>query len=300
VAEDPPVPLFCNPTAGRGRAGRRTRAISELLAASGIETSIVTSRKRGDIEAGVADAIRDGHRRVLVAGGDGSIHEAVNGIMSTGEIVELGVIPVGTGNDFAKACSIPQHWEHAAALLADRMAGRAPAIPVDVGLCNGRHFANGLGIGFDARVTAIAESIRLPMGDLVYLVALLRALVEGIVTPTLRIRFGDIEIEGAVTLASFSNGPWAGGMFHIAPEAHNDDGLLDLIYAEPVGRARVLGLLPKLLRGTHTTEIEIHQFPIRKSVVVAEAPVIWHLDGEIQEPTANFEIELLAGALRLL
>ncbi len=294
------VPLLFNPTAGRGRAGRRAEAIVDMLGENGVRTTPVPSRAEGDIEQMAFDMIGEGHRHLIVAGGDGSIHEAVNGIMRAGGEADLSIIPIGTGNDFAKAASIPVHWEHAAALLADRIESGGSARSVDVGRCNERYFANGAGIGFDAKVSAIARDLRLPMGDLVYLLALFRAMRSRVTTPRLTMTFGDERIEGEMTLANFSNGPWVGGMFHIAPDARNDDGLLDLVYADPVSRGRIVTLLPKLLRGTHLDAPEVHAHTLRKCRVIADAPVVSHLDGEVQPPQSEFEIELLPGALRLL
>ncbi len=295
-----PVPLVFNPTAGRGRAGRLAAVISASLSASGVPNTPIASRAAGDVEKAVAIAVNEGHRRIVVAGGDGSVHEAVNGILSTDPSAELGVIPIGTGNDFAKASSIPLHWEHAAALLADRISSGAPSIPIDAGRCNNRYFANSAGIGFDAKVAAIAAESKLPIGDLVYLLAVFKAMREGIATPNVVLTFGNEIVDGQLTLASFSNGPWVGGLFHIAPPAHNDDGFLDLVYAEPVSRRRLVALLPKILRGRHYDEPEVRTASVRKCELALDAPVVSHLDGEIQPPQDRFTIEVMAGAIRLL
>ena len=295
-----PVPLLYNPIAGRGRAAKRITGVSTLLAENGVPNIPLASRAPGDLSALAASSIDDGHRQIIVAGGDGSIHEVINGMMESGESVELGVIPIGTGNDFAKASSIPLHWEHATSLLADRMASDAPAITIDLGRCNDRYFANGCGIGFDAQVADIAEGIRWRIGDLVYLAALLKLLHKGIATPEMSVSFGKHDLKGSVTLVSVCNGPWVGGSFHIAPGAFNNDGLLNIVYADPVSRRRVLALLPKLLKGTHIEEPEVRTFATRSCVVTAGEPVTWQLDGEVQTPRTDFEIEVLPGALRLL
>ena len=297
---DQAIPLFFNPAAGRGRSGRRVASVSSILKANGIAHTPVASRAPGHIETLVLDAINDGHRRLLIAGGDGSVHEAVNGILRSGCEVEFGVIPTGTGNDFAKASSIPLFWEDAATLLADRISSGAPGRQIDAGRCNDRYFANSAGIGFDAKVSRMARRIRLPIGELVYLLAVLRGMWDGIATPHVTLSFGDKCFDGELTLASFSNGPWVGGMFHIAPMAHNDDGLLDLVYAKAVTRRRIMSLLPKIMQGTHIDEPEVYWSPIKKCELVADAPVPSHLDGEIQPLQTHFRIEVLSGALRLL
>ena len=294
------VHLFLNPTAGRGRAGRREKRIAALLRAGGLDVEVHASTGVGDLEARVRTLVERGVQRVVVAGGDGSVHEATNGILLGGGEAALGVVPSGTGNDFAKACEVPLDWEHATRLLADRIAAGQVGRAVDVGRMNGRYFANGAGIGFDARVTQIARSYRMPIGDFVYLLAIFRAMVEGIATPRMRLVSDDVIWDGPLTLANIANGPWVGGMFQIAPMADNSDGRFDLMIAAPVSRTRILMLLPTLMTGTHVGEPEIIHESVTRLIVEADEPVVSHLDGELQQPQRHFEIELLPDALRLL
>jgi diacylglycerol kinase (ATP) len=301
---DRSVPLFLNPTAGRGRAGRRLARIERAFADFGISLSIIKSQASGDIEAQVAAHVNKGARRIVVAGGDGSIHEAVNGLLAASDKASLGVIPTGTGNDFAKACGITLDWEQATRQLAQRIAAGDPARKIDVGRMNERYFANGVGIGFDAKVTRVARSYHWPIGDMVYLLAILRCLYDGVATPELSIDTGangkTQPRVGPVTLATVSNGAWVGGMFHIAPMASNADGELDLLVAGPVSRLRILTLLPKLMRGRHIGEAEISHQAVRSVVITAAAPVESHLDGEVQPLQRRFEIRVYPAALDLL
>ncbi len=294
------VHLFLNPTAGRGRAGKRRDRIVELFTACDRPLEVHLSCAVGDIEEQVRCAVDAGARDIVVVGGDGSVHEACNGIMRAEGDAALGVVPSGTGNDFAKACDVPLDWEHATRLLADRLASGKSGRRIDVGTMNGRYFANGAGIGFDAKVTRIARSYRMPIGDLVYLLAIFRGMADGIATPRVSIRAGESIWDGPMTLANIANGPWVGGMFHIVPPANNGDGRFDLMIAAPVTRRRILSLLPQLMSGRHMDEEEITHVPVTDLVVEAEAPVLSHLDGEMQAPQTHFEIALLPGALRLL
>ena len=294
------LPLLVNPTAGRGSAGRRLRRILELLEAAGVAASVIESAAVGDIELQARDLVRDGCHRLIVAGGDGSVHEAVNGIVAGGRAAALGVVPTGTGNDFAKAASITLDWESATRLLGQRIADGADPRSIDLGRMNDRYFANGAGIGLDAKVTKIARSYRLPIGDLVYLLAIFRTMLDDIATPEIRIESDGLTWDGPLTLASVSNGPWIGGMFHIAPMAGNDDGRLELLVAAPVSRLRILKLLPLLIGGKHMQEPEIHHAGICHARLTASAPVPSHLDGEVQPMQTEFDIEILPGALRLL
>lgn len=295
-----PVQLYVNPTAGRGRAGKRLARMEALLGEAGVEFETHLSDAVGDLERQVREAVDGGADRIIVAGGDGSVHEAVNGIMAATGTARLGVIPTGTGNDFAKASEIPLDWEHATTLLGNRIASGANWRRIDVGRMNERFFANGVGIGFDAKVTRVARSYRWPIGDLVYLLALFRCVADGVITPDMTITSDELTRSGPTTLVNISNGAWVGGMFHIAPMADNSDGIFELLVADPVSRLRTLGLLPKILAGTHVGEKEVSHVGVRRVTIEATAPVPSHLDGEVIPPMTRFEIELLPAALDLL
>lgn len=294
------LPLLINPTAGRGAAGRRLPRIVELLESAGIDTRVIESTAVGDVETLAGELVHSGCRQLIVTGGDGSVHEAVNGILAGGGDAALGVIPAGTGNDFAKAASITLDWESATRHLADRIVAGGDARRIDLGRMNDRYFANGAGIGLDAKVTKIARSYRVPIGDLVYLLAIFRTMLDDIATPEIRIESDGLDWDGPLTLANVSNGPWIGGMFHIAPMAVNDDGRLELLVAAPVSRLRIMRLLPLLMGGEHMGEPEISHAAVSRARLTASGPVPSHLDGEVQPMQSVFDIEILPGALRLL
>lgn len=295
-----PIPLFINPVAGRGRARQRAKSIRRLLDESGVPFEEIESASVGDLEYKVFAAASAGVDRIIVAGGDGSVHEAVNGILRSGSQTALGVIPVGTGNDFAKACSIPLHWEDATRLLADRIGSDTPLRYIDAGRVNDRYFANGIGIGFDAKINVIARSNRMPIGDLVYLIAVFQGIWDGVISPGIRMRYDSNDYDGPVTLVEICNGASVGGMFRIAPMAKNDDGLLDLVFVKPVGRLRIFALLPRLIQGTHISAPEVSCATVTTVHVVAEEPVPSHLDGEIQPLQSEFSIEIMKRALAIL
>jgi len=295
-----PIPLFINPAAGRGRARHLAASICSLLADNGVACEEIHSNAAGDLEYKVFAAASTGADRIIVAGGDGSMHEAINGILRSASKTALGLIPVGTGNDFAKACSIPLHWEDAARLLATRINGDTPARCIDAGRMNDRYFANGAGIGFDAKINHIARGNRLPLGDLVYLIAVFQGVWDGVITPDVQMRYDNVDYAGAVTLVEVCNGPSVGGMFKIAPMAKNDDGILDLVFVQPVGRLRIFTLLPRLIKGTHISAPEVTSARVGLVTLIADGPVPSHLDGEIQPLQTEFSIEVLPGALAVL
>ena len=190
----------------------------------------------------------------------------------------------------------------ATTLLADNIVGGAPVRRIDAGRMNDRFFANGAGIGFDAKVTALARSIRWPIGDAVYLFAVFRAFSGSIVSSPVTIESADGTSlwDGPLTLANISNGAWVGGMFHIAPMARHDDGHLDLLVAGPVTRRRIVRLLPKLMEGKHMGEPEIAHHAVTAMTIRSHGDLPCHLDGEVQTPASEFRIEILPAALRLL
>ncbi|TDJ40604.1 MAG: diacylglycerol kinase family lipid kinase [Gammaproteobacteria bacterium] len=294
------IPLFFNPTAARGRAKSRLPTIEKLLRDNSVEPDTHCSTSMGDLEQQIRAAVDSGVERLIVAGGDGSVHEAVNGIMRADKDAALGIIPIGTGNDFAKAANIPLDWQAATRLLADRITSNSAIRRIDVGRMNDRYFGNGVGIGFDAKVSRIAADLSWPIGDLIYLVAVFRAMADGIITPHMKIVADDYTWDGPLTLANISNGPWVGGMFHIAPMADHADGILDLLIVAPVSGPRILRLLPKLMQGSHMNEPEISRVGVRKLQITVSAPVPSHMDGEIMPLGTSFDIEILPGVLALI
>lgn len=297
------MPLVYNPRARRGRAQGLIGSVVEQLASAGIAVEVIASDSRGDIEKKVRTLAGNGHRRILLGGGDGSVHEAVNGLMAGNAPAALGLIPMGTGNDFAKANRIPLSVADAVAGLAARIDSNSPPRTIDVGQLSGRFFANGVGIGFDARVSAIAASINLPIGSLVYPLALLSGLIKGITTPAMSMRADDAaEAQRPVprTLVSFNVGQWVGGLFPIAPTADNTDGLLDLVFVDALSRRQVVPLVPKLLRGTHLQSKHVHLVRVRTCRVHCDEPLPVHLDGENEPPRKTFDVRSVPAALRLI
>ena len=292
--------LITNPAARRGLARRNADVIAEILRTGGVDLEHVESESPGDVERKVRELAADGAGTIIVAGGDGTIHEAVNGLIASQADAALGLIPSGSGNDFAKAAGLDLDWRAETSKLAARISSRRAARRIDVGRCNDRYFANGVGIGIDAIVTDYARRIRLPIGDLVYIAGLVRALLAGIVTPELRIECETLSHSGNATLANAANGNWLGGRFMIAPDASLTDGLLDLVVALPVTRRRIVELVPLLLRGTHIDEPEVQFARASRLRVTCDIPIPAHLDGELQTAAEVFDIECIPGALRLL
>jgi YegS/Rv2252/BmrU family lipid kinase len=248
----------------------------------------------GEMRALVTAALRDGADGVAIAGGDGTVNEAVNGYAGVArEDQAFAVIPLGTGNDFAKMLGVGNDWRAA----CDRIA-RGQTRRVDAGRCNGRAFANGIGAGFDAQVAIEASRIRWLRGNAVYGVALARTLLLSYSTPNARIVHDGGTIEARITMLAAANGTTYGGAFRIAPGADIADGMLDLMVAEGLSRCGIIGFIPHVLRGTHVGRKGVTMVRTRRLVVETDEPLAVQADGEIIDRAAKrLEVEVLAGRL---
>lgn len=307
--------LLVNPVAGRGKGRKLAELLHDQLQGSGIACELHYTR--APLEAiEIVRALADRHDRILVAGGDGTWCEAVNGAMLANRRPVLGLIPIGTGNDFAKMLGYGDDWRAACEAIV-----RGRTRPVDIGRCRYglpkepvakapapgqgkaaacRYFANGAGIGFDAQVSREARRIRYLHGNAVYLLAVARTLLLSYATPHVTIEHDHGTLEQTITLIAAANGRCYGGAFHIAPDAVIDDGYLELVCARGMGRLRILGLLPKVLRGRHIDSPDVTTLRTRKVIISSEVPLPVHLDGEVlTEEAIRLEIDLLPGALEV-
>lgn len=286
--------LLINPAAGRGRGRILAEKVQQLLRKSGLEfEAYYTRHPREGID--LVRRLAEAHERILVAGGDGTWFEAVNGAMLAARRPTLGLIPIGTGNDFAKMLRFGNDWRKACRRIA---AGRPHA--VDIGRCNQDYFANGAGIGFDAEVSREARRIRYLRGNVVYLLAVARTLLLRYATPQVTIDHDDGTLQQTITLVAAANGCCYGGAFHIAPDAEIDDGYLELVCARGLGRLHILRLLPKVLAGRHISDPSITILRTRQVTIRSAVPLPLHLDGEVVAGKAtHLDIEILPRALKI-
>jgi len=254
--------VIVNPASGRGRARRLIPTIERILRASGLDFDLLQSERPWHTAELAEAAARQDVNAVIAAGGDGTVNEVINGLMRArpdGFIkTALGVLGIGTGNDFAASLNLPVKLEEAVeAIIKDTRR------LVDVGLLKGcrfpegRYFGNCVGIGFDAAGGLLAEKITWAGGPLAYLIAALQNIFIYYQAPTLEIQLDKESMHMPSLLVSVMNGKRIGGGFWTAPDASLDDGLFDLCIAEEVSRSRMLTLLPHFLRGTQTTQPEI-------------------------------------------
>lgn len=291
--------VIVNPTAGSGRAGRRSGGFVDGWRDGGAAVRVVHTTGPGHATRLATEAVDAGWGAVVAVGGDGTVHEVGQALLqSAGDAptVALGIVPLGSGNDFARAVGLPADPDDAARALPS-MTARS----VDAGRVNDRFFLNGVGIGFDARVAVRARSIPFLRGTALYGLALLRELAtwNG---PAVTVHLDGREVaRGTVTMITATNGPSHGGGFHLCPAAVVDDGVLDLLVADAMPRRGVLSFLVHALEGRHGADAGIHLATGRSVQVSAASPLPVHVDGEVVEDGwADLDIAILPGRLRVL
>ncbi len=283
-----PVCLVVNPAAGGGRAGRLAPEAERALRARGLTVRRVNTRDLEHARALAVEAAGNGETIVALSG-DGMIGALADAVRSLPGAV-LGVIPGGRGNDLARVLEIPDDREAAAAIIA---AGHTRA--VDLGVVLARDAADGdeersgarafVGIasaGFDSDANRIANEAPAWLGGLVYVYGALGALISW--RPA---RF-EIELEPpgerrtftAFTVGACNSRTYGGGM-RAAPDAMLDDGLLEVIVLENVGKLAFLTrILPKVFKGTHVREPGVHVFRAREIMLSADRPFSMYADGD--------------------
>jgi diacylglycerol kinase (ATP) len=272
--------LIFNPHAAAGRAARLLGAIRGEL--EKFATVICEQTERPgharQIVAGTDPAAYDG---VVAAGGDGTLFEVLNGMYAhdANSRPPLGVIPVGTGNAFARELGLmPGDWEKGVGIIAGRGTRK-----VDVGHVRSAdtdfHFLNIVGVGLpvDAMLTAKRLSL---LGRAAYSVATLLEAMRLKVYP-LEISMGGDTLVQKTMFVEVSNTRYTGTSFLIAPAAEMDDGLLDLTMVRELSRFRLLRLFPTIYSGRHVEHPEVIARKVRQIRIEAPAGLILAPDGEL-------------------
>jgi diacylglycerol kinase (ATP) len=289
--------VILNPAAGHGRSARFREEVIQAAAAQWGEVRLELTSGPGHAATLARDAAADADR-VIAVGGDGTVHEVANGLLRSGReaLPPLGVVPAGTGNDFAKMTGTA-HLPPARALAA---LATASVHQFDVGEAWGECFVNSLGIGLDADVARRVNQYKHWPGALGYVVAAVLAIVHRQALP-LRIEVDGTSWQAPTTLLEVGIGPCAGGVFYLVPEAEPEDGLLDFCAVGRVGWPFLLTKAHRVLRGRHTTLPEVRMARGRQVRISSEAPLLAHLDGELRAPGQDvLEVSIRPGVLPVL
>ena len=293
--------LIVNPTSGGETAVDHMPMMTDRLREAFADLDVVVTAAEGDAEEAGRHAVVDGRERVFVAGGDGTLNEVLNGIAAADGLGStiLGVIPLGTGNDFATAAGIPAEPEDAIARL---LAGHAH--PIDVGRVNGRCFLNVSAGGFIAEVSeAVPSKLKTVLGKLAYLVGGAQVLLD---FEPLQVEI-TAETDGAPELPRTSwlytfavcNSRLIGGGRLIAPHASIDDGWLDVCLIQAMPTVEFLALLRRVSAGDHLDDERVAYFRARSLELAFDRRIAINTDGEVRE-AERCRYDVLPGALRVL
>ncbi len=285
------IALLTNPTAGKGRGAKvRERALARLRGA-GLVVRDLQGRDAGEAVDLARQCVADGVDALVVCGGDGMVHQAVQAVAMTG--TPLGIVPAGSGNDVARYFDLPRQDTDAA---VDRvLAGRTRT--VDLARSGSRYFVTVLAAGFDAVVNERANRMTWPKGQMRYNIATLAELRVFEPLPY-TLQLDDRRVSLEAMLVSVGNGPSYGGGLRITEGAVLDDGLLDVVIIKPISKPDLVRTYPKLFKGTHVHHPQYEHHLVR-SVTVAAPGIVSYADGERFGPLP-LTVECAPGALTVL
>ncbi|WP_019544188.1 diacylglycerol kinase [Streptomyces sulphureus] len=290
------VSLFVNPVAGRGRGAQGARAAAEVLCAAGFSVRMLVGKDADDALSLAHKAVDEGTGALIAVGGDGMASLALQAVACTG--TPLGMVAVGTGNDFARATGLPVLDPAAAGRVVAEALKEDRTRPLDLGRVGGRWFGSVLASGLDSRVNDRGNRMRWPKGKLRYDLAVL-AEVAALRAFDYRLTLdGGEPMELRATLVAVGNGPSYGGGMRICAAASMEDGLFDVAVVGACSRTELLRAFPRIYRGTHLDHplVTLH----RAQSVTLEAPgVTGYADGEPLGPLP-LTAESYPAAVRLL
>ncbi len=285
------IALLTNPTSGKGK-GRRTAAIAlPRLKEAGFEVTELVGRDASDALDLARTAVADGVESLVVCGGDGMVHLAVQAVAGTG--TNLGIIPAGTGNDVARYFSIPRNNPQAAADIVVGSRVRS----VDLARAGATYFVTVMAAGFDSKVNERANAMAWPRGQMRYNLATLAELRVFQPLPYTLVLDGEEHRLDAM-LVAVGNGSSFGGGLRITEGAKLDDGLLDVVVIRPMSKHRLVASYPRLFTGT-ITEIPEYEHHLVKEVTVAAPGIVAYADGE-RIGSLPLTVEVAPAALRVL
>lgn len=297
--------FIVNPNADSGRAWMAVAAIRPLVDEFGgadwsgtVYPTHATELARQAAEAGCS--------LVIAAGGDGTVHEVINGLMQVPPQARprLGIVPMGSGNDFATSIGI---IGSPAETLKKIYTGQPKVIDLGVfetGDGKREYFDNTFGMGFDATVTIRTHRLTFIRGFMMYLVAVLQTITLNHDAPMMHITT-DLESWNEETIMMVvCNGPREGGGFLVAPGSDSSDGILNYACVSHVSRLMMLRLVPEVMKGTHGRFKQVRLGQLHRMQLQAERPVTIHADGEVISgfgtDVRNVTVEVVPSALEVM
>jgi diacylglycerol kinase (ATP) len=299
------IRLIFNAHADRGRAWDIASSLQSVISRHSSVDWAPTEYPAHATEL-AEDAARRRFDIVAALGGDGTVHEVINGLMRVpaSRRPRLAAVPIGSGNDFCSNVGVQTDPETA---MQRVFTGQAK--PIDIGKLTDadnrvEYWDNTLGIGFDATVTYYSYHITRLQGFSMYLWAVIQTILRNHVAPRMHIVTDEETIDAEVLMLSLCNGPREGGGFFVAPEAKPDDGMFHYAMIERVSRPMMFRLIPEVMKGTHGRFKPVHLGHFKHMQLQTELPLPIHTDGEmfagLTSNVREVEIEILPGAIQMI
>lgn len=300
--------IILNPVAGKGYAPKHIPFINEFLQNYNVNYEIHLTKRIGHAIELAEEFILQPDTAVIAAGGDGTCNEVINGLMlakikNPDLMPVFSVIPIGRGNDFAFGADVP-------ATLKESLNAIVHGKPVqmDVGIIKGgnypegRYFGNGIGVGFDTKVGLEAAKMKHIHGAFAYLIGALKTLILYPPAPDVELTYNDITTLVSPALVSIMNGKRMGGTFFMAPNANNNDGVLNLCMTKQGSRRELLKTMLHYVKGTqHTLDNTTVAQSAAFTLKAVSGSLAVHADGEtICEAGKHLEISCLPNALEII
>lgn len=268
--------VIYNPASGRGQNSRCLENAVSFLQEWFLSLEVYKTTAPGEAEVLARKAVHEGAQLVIAAGGDGTLGEVARGILQSG--AKLGILPFGTGNDFARAIGIGSDLETACMILS-----RGKSRKIDLGTINDIPFINIAGCGFDAHVAhEINTGFKYLKGTTAYIAAVMKSLVS-YKPKRFNIKIKNTILDLKTMLVSVGNGSYYGGGMKILPNAHPDDGLLDICIVEEISSPDFLRAFPGIFQGKHETHPRVRMLKAESIIVEADHSIQLLVDGEVLE-----------------
>jgi len=299
------VILIFNPASDRGRAGQKASDLQAIVEKMG-GAEWAGTEFPGHAEEIARKAGEEGYEKVVALGGDGTVHEVVNGLMQIPEDRRplLGVIPIGSGNDFAFNSGIDFNPQIAMGKVFNGTPSKIDIALITDGNSRSEFWDNTAGFLFDAAVNIQSRKITRLYGFLMYFVATVKSIIENYNPTQMKFIIDGVESEHELLMFTIGNGAREGGGFSCTPDAKNNDGHLNYLMVDPISRPMMFRVLPEVMKGEHGKFPFVKLNTFKKLEFEANRAVPIHLDGELWAPyeanVTKVTVETIPGAISLI
>jgi len=284
--------IILNPRAGRGKAATKEQELLKIFRTE-IGSYDLFRTEYPNHAKEIAAGLKNDYSVIIAVGGDGTVHETVNGMM--GGKAALGAIPLGSGNDFIKMLNLPKSFSGILEVIRQNKRKK-----IDIGKIGESYFPNGLGIGFDALVTKESKEVKKLRGFLIYLYAVLKT-VFSYHNELITFSANGKSEQREIFLIAVGNGKAEGGGFYLTPAAEFDDGLLDVCIIRGLSKREIFKYLPKAMNGKHVHLEQVEMLRTNQLQILSENGIAAHADGELLGlDLKRLDISLLPLALEVI